>query len=132
MLRSLLFPESIAVIGASRTPGKVGYAVVSNLKNDGYAGTIVPVNPAGGEVVGLPIYPDLATYGKPIEMAVIAVPTKMVQDAAEAAIDAGAKAIIVITAGFKEVDAEGAAMEHELERCAPPAASISSARTASA
>jgi acetate---CoA ligase (ADP-forming) len=116
MLRSLLFPESIAVIGASRSPGKVGFAVVSNLKNDGYAGTIVPINPAGGEVVGLPIYPDLATYGKPIEMAVIAVPTKMVQDAAEAAIDAGAKALIVITAGFKEVDADGAAMEHELER----------------
>ncbi len=116
MLRSLLYPESVAVIGASRTPGKVGYAIVANLKDGGFAGAIVPINPAADTVLDLPCYPDLRTYGKPIEMAVIAVPTQHVQGAAESAIDAGAKALIAITAGFKEVGAEGAHLEHELER----------------
>ncbi len=116
MLRSLLYPESVAVIGASRTPGKVAYAIVANLKDGGFAGAIVPINPAADTVLDLPCYPDLRTYGKPIEMAVIAVPTQHVQGAAESAIDAGAKALIAITAGFKEVGAEGAHLEHELER----------------
>ncbi len=116
MLRALMYPESIAVIGASRTPGKVGYAIVSNLKEAGFAGPIVPVNPAADSVLDLKCYPDLKTYGKPIGMAVVAVPTQHVQAAVEASIDAGAKAIITITAGFKEVGAEGAQLEHALER----------------
>lgn len=116
MLSSLLYPESIAVFGASRTPGKVGYEVVANLKEGGFAGAIVPVNPTADDILGLPCYPDLRTYGKPIELGVIAVPTKMVYSAVEDAIGAGAKAIVVITAGFKEVDEAGAEMEREIER----------------
>jgi acetate---CoA ligase (ADP-forming) len=116
MLSALLYPESIAVIGASRTPGKVGYEIVANLKHGGFAGPIVPINPAADSVLDLPCYPDLRSYGKPIGMAVTAVPTLHGQTAAESAIDAGAKAIIAITAGFKEVGAEGAQLEHELER----------------
>ncbi len=116
MRSALMYPESIAVIGASRTPGKVGYAIVANLKESGFEGPIVPVNPAADTVLDLPCYPDLATYGKPIAMAVVAVPTQHVQGAVESAIDAGAKAIIAITAGFKEVGAEGAQLEHELEQ----------------
>ena len=116
MLSSLLYPESIAVFGASRTPGKVGYEVVANLKESGFAGAIVPVNPTADDILGLPCYPDLRTYGKPVELGVIAVPTKMVYAAVEDAIGASAKAIVVITAGFKEVDEAGAEMEHEIER----------------
>jgi len=116
MLSSLLYPESIAVFGASRTPGKVGYEVVANLKEGGFAGAIVPVNPTADDILGLPCYPDLKTYGKPIELGVIAVPTKMVYAAVEDAIGASAKAIVVITAGFKEVDEAGAELEHEIER----------------
>ena len=116
MLRALMYPDSVAVIGASRTPGKVGYAIVANLKDGGFAGAIVPINPAADSVLDLPCYPDLRTYGKRIEMAVIAVPTQHVQAAAESAIEAGAKAIIAITAGFKEVGADGAQLEHELEQ----------------
>ena len=116
MLSSLLYPASVAVFGASRTPGKVGYEVVANLKEGGFEGPIVPVNPTADEILGLPCFPNLKAYGKPIELGVIAVPTKMVRAAVEDAIHAGAKAIVVITAGFKEVDAEGAEMEHEIER----------------
>jgi len=116
MLSTLLVPESVAVYGASRTPGKVGYEIVANLKEGGFAGPIVPVNPTASTVLDLPCYPDLKTYGKAVELAVIAVPTKMVFAAAEDAIHAGAKAIVAITAGFKEVGEEGAALEHELEQ----------------
>ncbi|MEJ5237810.1 acetate--CoA ligase alpha subunit [Limisphaera sp. VF-2] len=119
MLESLLSPNTVAVIGASRSPGKVGHAVVANLLASGFQGTIVPVNPQASEVLGLPCYPSLDAYGKPVDMAVIVVPPPAVREALESAIRAGARAVVVITAGFKEVGPEGAALERELvERCA--------------
>ena len=118
MLESLLCPNTVAVIGASRSPGKVGHAVVANLLASGFKGTIVPVNPQATEVLGLRCYPSLEAYGQSVDLAVIVVPPPAVKDALESAIRAGAKAVVVITAGFKEVGPEGAAMERELvERC---------------
>ena len=63
MLESLLAPKTVAVIGASRTPGKVGYEIVANLVNGGFKGQIVPVNPAADEVLSLKCYKDLAAFG---------------------------------------------------------------------
>jgi len=118
MLESLLCPNTVAIIGASRSPGKVGHAVVANLLASGFKGTIVPVNPQATEVLGLRCYPSLEAYGQSVDLAVIVVPPPAVKDALESAIRAGAKAVVVITAGFKEVGPEGAAMERELvERC---------------
>jgi len=114
MLEPLLCPKTVAVIGASRTPGKVGHDIVKNLKNGGFQGPIVPVNPSAEEVLGLKCYPDLQAYGESIDMSVIAVPTRGVKPAIESSIQAGAKAIVVITAGFKEVGHEGAELEKEL------------------
>ena len=118
MLESLLSPNTVAVIGASRSPGKVGHAVVANLLASGFQGTIVPVNPQANEVLGLKCYPSLDAYGKPVDLAVIVVPPKAVMEALESAIRVGVKAVVVITAGFKEVGPEGAALERVLvERC---------------
>jgi len=114
VLKYLLSPNSVAVIGASRTPGKVGHEIVANLVNGGFAGDIVPVNPSADDVCGLPCWPNLKAYGKKIDMAVISIPTKFVITAANEAIDAGAKAVTVITAGFKEVGKDGAALEEKL------------------
>lgn len=114
MLESLFTPATVAVIGASATPGKVGYAVMSNLVNGGFGGTIVPVNPRGGEILGIKTYKDLGEYSSTVELSVIAVPQKFVKDAVSDSLNAGAKSIIVITAGFKEVGAEGARAEEEL------------------
>ncbi|MBI5395220.1 MAG: acetate--CoA ligase family protein [Verrucomicrobia bacterium] len=113
-LGDLFKPRSIAVIGASRTPGKVGYEILVNLKNSGYEGVIVPVNPTAKEVLGMKCYGDLAEYGQPIDLSVIVVPTKAVKDAIEMSARAGAKAAVVITAGFKEVGYEGAELEKEI------------------
>jgi len=114
MLESLLYPSSVAVMGASRTPGKVGHAVVANLVEGGFEGDIVPVNPSGGHLMKLKVYSSLAEYGKPVDMSVIAVPTDKVKEAVNSSLDAGAKTIVVITAGFKEVDEAGARLELEI------------------
>ena len=116
MLESLLSPDVVAVIGASRTPGKVGHEIVANLIEGGFEGQIVPVNPSADEILGLKCYPDLKAYGDKIDLSIIAVPTKWVKDAAKSSIAAGAKSIVVITAGFREVGPEGIKLEEELAR----------------
>ena len=116
MLESLFSPKSVAVIGASRTPGKVGHEVVSNLINGGFEGDIVPINPSADEVLGLKCYPDLKDYPGKIDLGLIAIPTRFVRVAVESCVAAGAGAIVVITAGFKEVGEEGAQLEKELAR----------------
>lgn len=118
MLESLLYPKSIAIIGASRTPGKVGYSVLENLIKGGYEGTIVPVNPHADEILGIRCYPSPKSAGITIDLSIIVVPNTAVKSAIEESYEAGAKAVCVITAGFKEVGPEGAKMEKEiLEYC---------------
>jgi acetate---CoA ligase (ADP-forming) len=118
MLETLLYPKSVAVIGASRNPEKVGYAVLANLVNSGFKGAIVPVNPEAKEIIGLKCYRSLDEYKGQVELSIIVVAVKYVKDALQSSIDAGAKSVIVITAGFKEVGAAGAAAEQELvEMC---------------
>ena len=114
MLESLLYPQAVAVMGASRTPGKVGYAVVANLIQGGFEGDIVPVNPSGGELLGHKVYTSLEEYGRQIDLSVIAVPTAAVKGAVVSSLRQGAKAVVVITAGFKEVGEEGARLEKEI------------------
>lgn len=114
MLETLLYPKAIAVIGASRNPDKVGYAVVANLVNNGFKGPIVPVNLDADEILGLKCYKSLGEYKDPIDLSIIMVGGKYVKDALQSSIKAGAKSVIVITAGFKEVGAAGAKAEQEL------------------
>jgi acetate---CoA ligase (ADP-forming) len=111
MLEELFSPNCIAVIGASRTPGKVGHAILENLVKSGYAGKLVPVNPTTDEVLGLRCYPDVAAAGERVDLSIVVVPPKAVMSALESSAKAGAKAICVITAGFKEVGAAGAELE---------------------
>lgn len=114
LLDPLLAPKSVAVIGASRTPGKVGYAILDNLIKAGFPGTIVPVNPTAKELLGLPCYADPRDAKTPIYLSIIVVPPKAVLDAVDKSIRAGAKAVTVITAGFKEVGDAGAALERDV------------------
>ena len=115
-LDALLTPASIAVIGASRTPGKVGHDILANLVAGGFAGRIVPVNPAAATVLDLPCFPSLEAAGGTIDLGVIAVPAAAVLHAVQDCIQAGAKAIVVITAGFRETGREGAELEAQIAR----------------
>jgi acetate---CoA ligase (ADP-forming) len=114
MFRYLFNPSSIAVIGASADAKKVGNAVLTNLINGGFRGHIIPINPKADKILDIRCYKDLSEYDGTVDMSVIAIPTQSVKDAVTSSISAGAKAIIVITAGFKEVDAEGARIEKEI------------------
>ena len=81
MLEALLTPETIAVIGASRSPGKVGHEILANLVAGGFVGRIVPVNPSASEVLGMRCFPDLNAYEGKIDLSIIAVPVGAVQAA---------------------------------------------------
>ena len=114
MLESLLYPQTVAVIGASRETAKVGHAFIANLRKSGFAGKIIPVNPKADEILGLKCYPDLAACGDKVDLSIIVVPPKFVKDAIQQSYNAGARHVIIITAGFKEVGPEGARLEAEI------------------
>jgi acetyltransferase len=114
MLDPLLRPRSVAVVGASRPPGKVGHAVVANLVEGGFEGAVYPVNPRGDEILGRPCHRTLAEIEDHVDLCVIAVPPAAVKEAVEKALAARVGAITVLTAGFKEVGDEGAAREREI------------------
>jgi acetyltransferase len=114
MLESLLTPATVAVLGASRNPNKVGHAFVANLIKSAFKGTIVPVNPEAQEVLGLKCYRSLEEFGGKIDLSIIVVPPRFVKDAIQASANAGAKQVIIITAGFKEVSEEGAREEEDI------------------
>jgi len=113
-LKSFYEPKSIAIIGASQNPDKVGYKILFNLKRSGYQGTIVPVNPNADSILDFKSYKSLDEFSGTIDLSVIVVPRKAVMDAVKASIAKGAKAVSVITAGFKEQDHEGAELEKQL------------------
>jgi acetate---CoA ligase (ADP-forming) len=114
MLEKLFTPSSIAVIGASAVPGKIGYMVLDHIVNHGYKGTIIPVNPKADSIFGHKVYKDIASFNEPVDLSVITVPTEHVKNAVLSSVEAGVGAIVVITAGFKEVGKEGAELEKEI------------------
>ena len=109
-------PNGVAIIGASRDPGKLSYGVVRNLADPelGYPGPIYPVNPKADEILGLKCYPDIAAVPDPVELAVLILPAGMVAGAIEACGQRGILAAVVISGGFREVGPEGAAREAEM------------------
>ncbi|OGW26794.1 MAG: acyl-CoA synthetase [Nitrospirae bacterium GWC2_57_13] len=118
MLSSLFHPRSIAVVGASRDPRKVGHAILNNLIRFGYAGRILPVNPSGTEILGLPSIPRLSDADSDVDLAVIAVPARAVPSAIADCAAAGVTSAVVVSAGFKETGAEGTLLEEELKETA--------------
>lgn len=113
-LNELFEPKSVAIVGASRREHKVGYSILKNLLEGGFAGTIVPVNPAAEELMGLACYPSLTKYGNEIDLVVIALPQAQVKAVVEECGQVKAKGVVVIASGFKEVGPEGARLENEL------------------
>jgi len=120
-LDSFFNPKSIAVVGASRHKGKVGYEIISNLLKAGYEGKIFPVNPNAETIENLPCFPDLESIGEIPELVVIIVPAKIVPDVMRQCAKVGAKSVIIITAGFKEVGEEGRELEQQVVQIAKQA-----------
>jgi len=102
-LDSLLQPKSVAIVGASTQPGKIGYTVIENLIKGEYKGKIFPINPTATEILGLKVYPNIAAVPGDVDLAVITVPVKIVCQVAEECGQKGIPALSVITSGFSEV-----------------------------
>jgi len=114
MLDNFFQPNSVAVIGASRDPEKLGYAVLNNLKEGGFEGPLYPINPKAEEILGLEAYESVLDIPDPIGLAIIVVPAKIVPHVLRECGEKGISAVVIITAGFREAGREGLEQEREL------------------
>jgi len=103
-LKKLFNPETVAVIGASENPNKLGFHVMKSLTDGGFNGRIAPVNPGSKEIMGIPTFPSIIEFQNPIDLAIIVLPAKLVPKIFEECHLKGVKGIVLITAGFKEID----------------------------
>ncbi|MHC5063324.1 MAG: acetate--CoA ligase family protein [Planctomycetota bacterium] len=110
----LFRPRSVAVVGASRRPGAIGGQVVANLLAAGFTGPVYPVNAKSKVVHSIPTYGSVEKIPGPVDLAVIVVPADQVLKVAESCGRKGVKALVVITAGFREVGGEGIKREEKL------------------
>ncbi|HUH65589.1 MAG TPA: acetate--CoA ligase family protein [Syntrophales bacterium] len=113
-LDAVFKPKSVAVIGASPSPGKLGYDVTYNLIHAGFAGKIYPINPKADQILGLVAYKQISDITPAPELAVIIIPAKAVPGAIDQCGKAGVKAAVVITGGFAEAGEEGDKLQKEL------------------
>jgi acetyl coenzyme A synthetase (ADP forming)-like protein len=112
-IRALFEPRSVALLGASRKLLSISGALLRNLR-ESFKGEIYPINPAGGEIQGLPAFTSVAAIGKTIDVGIIAVPAAGVYEAVRECAEAGANAVVVISAGFAEMGKEGQAEQERL------------------
>jgi acetyltransferase len=118
MLDAFFKPNAIAVIGASRDPSKLGYAVLTNIVESGYSGGVYPINPKAEAILGFKVYPDVRELPEVPDLAIIVIPYQQVPESIEACGQAGVKAVVVISAGFREVGMEGLKREVEVQELA--------------
>src|SRR5579859_7135327 len=114
-MMSFFSPSSVALIGATDREGSVGCTVLRNLLQVGYKGRVFAVNPRRKEINGLPCYAAIGAVPEAVELAVIVTPAATVPAIVAECVTAGVKAIVVISAGFKEMGADGAALERDIQ-----------------
>ncbi len=113
-LDRMLRPRSVAVVGASDDPGRIGGRPLSYLRRAGFAGPVYPVNPKRETVQGIASYSGIADLPEAVDAAIIALPAPLVPAAVQACADKGVGGAIIFSAGFAEVGAEGAAVQADL------------------
>jgi acetate---CoA ligase (ADP-forming) len=102
-IRYLFEPRGVAVIGASASPEKISYKVVHNILSGGYQGKVYPINPKGGEILGLSMVRNMMEIQEPVDMACITIPAKLVLEAVKECAAIGVKFVSIITSGFSEI-----------------------------
>jgi acetyltransferase len=106
-LDALFAPGSIAVLGASKNPAKLGHRLLANVKEGGFAGAIHPVNPSGGSILGLPVLERIEALPPGVDLALVSLPAPAVPAAIGALAARGVRAAVVLSSGFGEVDSRG-------------------------
>ncbi len=113
-IRKLFYPKSVAVVGASSKEKSIGYEILRSIKHYGFSGKIIPVNPRAEEILGFNCVHEIKELPDNIELAIIVVPKKFVEESVRQLIGKGIKSFILITAGFKEIGSEGATLEKRI------------------
>jgi acetyl coenzyme A synthetase (ADP forming)-like protein len=101
-LKRFFYPETVAVIGASTDPTKIGYQIVNNLKSGGYGGNIVPINRNGNDILGFKTYKSIGDYPGKVDLAILSVPAHYTPAVAEECGKKGVFGIVVVASGFAE------------------------------
>ncbi|MFA5358958.1 MAG: acetate--CoA ligase family protein [Patescibacteria group bacterium] len=115
MLKKFFAPRSIAVIGASRERGKLGYTILANILRYKYRGKVYPVNPEAKNILGLKCYQSVGDIAGQIDLAVVVVPAAVVPKVLEECGQKNILSVIIISAGFKEVGGAGAQLEQDIQ-----------------
>ncbi len=115
-LDKIFKPESVAVIGASPKEGTIGHALMRNLREGGYGGRIIPVNPKHSQIMGMETYESLSRADQRVDLAVIATPIATVPEIVKECVKLGVGGAVIISAGGRETGAEGRRLEEEIER----------------
>jgi acyl-CoA synthetase (NDP forming) len=108
-------PRSVAVLGASGTPGKLGYVIVKNIADSDFAGKVYPVNPKSDEILGYKVHRSVTEIPGDVDLVVTALPTpKLTVEAMDQCAQKGVKAVIIESAGFAEIGGEGKAFQQQI------------------
>ncbi len=113
VLDSFFNPRGVAIVGASKSAGKVGNSILMNVISSGFSGSVYPINPKENEIAGLKCHGSIADTSE-VDLAIVAVPSMVAVSVAEECGDAGVKNLIVISAGFREIGKEGLELEGQL------------------
>jgi len=114
-MKYLFDPVSVAVVGASQNPGKLGFHVMKSLTQGRFPGRIVPINPSATDIMGIRAFSSLSQYPDGIDLAVVVVPAKAVPAVFKECRQKSVKGIVLITAGFREIeDPRGADLHEEI------------------
>jgi acyl-CoA synthetase (NDP forming) len=112
-MNALFKPRSVAVIGASEKEAKLGFHVMKSLTKGGFPGRIIPINPGSKEIMGLKTFPSITELTYDIDLAIVVLPAKLVPAIFKECLAKGIKGIVLITAGFREIDDPIGADLHE-------------------
>lgn len=107
VFQDYFYPKSICVVGASSKPKSLGFELTKSIKQYGYTGKLFLINPKSDEVLGYKCYPTIESVSEKIDLAIIMVPKQFVEDSIRQLTEKGTRALILITAGFKETGKEG-------------------------
>jgi len=113
-LEAIFSPRSVAVLGASSVPGKVGHDIFENILRGGYQGTLYPVNPKARSILCIRAYPTITEVPDSVDLAMIILPPRAALKGVQECVDKGVKGIVIVSAGFREVGGEGAEIEQRI------------------
>jgi len=117
-LDAMLKPKSVAVIGASTSPDKMGHEILKNILDGGFKGPVYPINPKADTIIDLPCYKSIKEIEEAPDLAVIIIPARFVPQAVQECGEAGVKGAVIITGGFAEAGDEGEELQHQVVEAA--------------